>query len=182
MVRHVNQHFLAAGLCSVCGFFYCVLTGAVCKHLPARRGEVVVQPHQRVGALAAQDDLKMQVRPKHIAGSAAEADEVALFDLLAVLDAIAAQVRVPRLQHTALVGRVFDSHHVSIALHTRPRVSVPVLGLIHGAVLGGIDRADIHVVNLGAQVNGLVQAAVIVIPPLRQHMNVQRPVQQDFTV
>ena len=83
MVRHINQHFLAAWLCSVCGFFYCVLAGAISKHLPARRGKVAVQPHQRIRAAAVQNDFKMQVRPKHIAGSAAIADEVALFDLLA---------------------------------------------------------------------------------------------------
>ena len=101
---------------------------------------------------------------------------------LAVLDAIAGQVSVPCLQGLAFVVGVSDTHHVAIALHTRPRVSVPVLGLIHGAVLGGIDWADINVVNLGAQVNGLVQTAVVVIPPLRQHMNVQRPVQQDLSI
>ena len=91
-------------------------------------------------------------------------------------------MRVPRLQHTALVGRVFDSHHVAIALHTRPRVSVPVLGLIHGAVLGGVDRADIHVVNLGAQVDGPVQTAVIVKPSLCDDVLGQRPRQQHLTV
>ena len=182
MVRHINQHFLAAGPCSVCGFFYSVLAGAVCKHLPACRGEVVVQPHQRVGALAAQDDLKMQVCAEHVAGHAAVADDLALFDLLAVLDAIAAQVCVPRLQHTALVGRVFDSHHVAIALHTRPRVSVPVLGLIHGAALGSVYRLRAGIADPGAQVDGPVQAAVVVKPSLCDDVLGQRPRQQHLTV
>ena len=89
---------------------------------------------------------------------------------------------VPCLQGLAFVVSVSDTHHVAITLHTRPRVSVPVLGLIHGAVLGGIDRADIHVANLGAQVDGLMQTAVIVKPSLCDDVLGQRPAQQHFTV
>ena len=182
MVGNIDQYFLAAGLRSICGFFYCVFSGAVCKHLPACRGEVAVQPHQRVGALAVQQHFKMQVRAVHIAGSAAEADDVALVHLLAVLDAIAEQVGVPRLQHTALVGCVLDAHHVAVALHARPGVAVPVLHLIHGAVLGSVDRLFGGIAELRAHVDGLMQAAVVVVPPLRYDVLGQRPAQQHFAV
>ena len=55
------------------------------------RGEgiVAIQPCQRIGALAVEDNLKMQVRPENIARDAAVPDDVTLLDLLTVLDAIA---------------------------------------------------------------------------------------------
>ena len=181
-MSHINQHFLAAGLCSVCGFFYCVLAGAVCKHLAACRGKIAVQPYQRIRAAAVQNDFKMQVRPKHIAGSAAIADEVALFDLLSQLDAISTQVCVSGLQGLSLVGRVFDSHHVAIALHPGFCMAVPVPHLVNCAALGSVYRLRAGIADPGAQVDGPVQAAVVVKPSLCDDVLGQRPRQQHLTV
>ena len=182
MVGHINQHFLAAGLCSVCGFFYCVLTRAVRKHLAACRGKVAVQPHQRIRAAAVQNDFKVQVRSEHIPGHARIADKFALFDLLTQLNAISAQVRVPGLQGLSLVGRVLESNHVAVALHPGFGMAVPVLHLIHGAVLGSVDRLRAGIADLGAQVDGPVHTAVVVKPSLCDDVLGQRPRQQNLTI
>ena len=159
-----------------------MFSGAVGKHLPACRGKIAVQPHQRVGALAAQDNLKMQVCAEHIAGHAAVADDLALFDPLAVLDAIAGQVSVPCLQGLAFVVIVSDTHHVAVALHASPGMAVPVLHLIYCAILGGVYRLCAGIAELRAQVDGLMQAAIVVVPPLRDDVLGQRPAHQHFTV
>ena len=164
---HINHNFLTAGLCSVCGLFYGVFTGAVCKHLPACCGEVVVQPHQRIRALAVHDNFKMQMRSEHIPANARITDEFSLFDLLADLDAIAAQMGVSRLQGLSLVGRVFDSHHVAIALHSSLCVTVPVLRLVNRAFLCRVDRALVVCAVLRAPIGALMQTAIVVVPPLR---------------
>ena len=148
------------------------------------RGEgiVAIEPRQRIGALAVEDNLKMQVRPENIARDAAVPDDVTLLDPLTALDAIAGQVSVSGLQGHALVGRVLDANHVAIALHSGLGVPVPILRLIYRTILGGVYRALVVGADLGAEVYGLMQAAVVVVPALRQNVDVQRPAQQNLTI
>ncbi len=58
-----------------------MLTGTVGVDAAAGGGEVIIQPGQRVGALAAQQHLEVQVRAKNVAGGTAVADQLALLDL-----------------------------------------------------------------------------------------------------
>ena len=120
-----------------------------------------------LGALAAQNDLKMQVSAVHITSHTNVADDFALFDLLADLYAIAGQVGVPCLQGHALVGRVLDSHHVTVTLHPCFCLAVPVLRLVNCAVLCRVDWALVIRAVLRAPVSGLIQATVIVVSALR---------------
>ena len=89
---------------------------------------------------------------------------------------------VPRLQHAAFVGRVLDAHHVAITLHARPGVAVPVLHLVNCAALCRVYRLRAGIADLGAQVDGLMQAAIVVVPSLCDVVLGQRPAQQHFTV
>ena len=109
----------------------------------------------------------MQVRTEHIPANARKADEFSLFNLLPDLNAIAAKVGISRLQGLSLVGCVLDAHHVSIALHPCLCMAVPVLRLVNRAILGSVDRALVVRAVLRAQVDGLVQTAIVVVPALR---------------
>ena len=124
----------------------------------------------------------MQMRSEHISGRAAIADEVTLFDLLAQFNAIAAQVRISGLQGLSFVGCVLDAHHCAIALHPGFGVAVPVLHLIYGAILGSVYRLCAGIAELRAQVDGPVQAAIVVKPSLCDDVLGQRPRQQHLTI
>ena len=81
----------------------------------------------------------------------------------------------PGLQGLAAVVRMSDEHQVAVALHPGPGVTVPGLHLIHGTAFRRIHRLDDAAVLIGPQVNGLMQAAAVIIVPRRQHMQCQRP-------
>ena len=76
-----------------------------------------------------------------------------------------------------LVVGVADVHIVAVALQAAliGGVAVPQLGDRHSAVLGRINRAHRGVADLGAQVDAVMAAAVVVVPALGQNVLIQRP-------
>ena len=166
---------LAQMVCSVAAAG--VFTGTVGVDAAAGGGEVVIQPGQRVGALAAQQHLEVQVRAKNVAGGTAVADQLALFDLFSLGNNKLEQVGVASDKALLLVVGVADVHIVAVALQAAlvGGVAVPQLGGRHRAVLGSVDRAHGGVADLGAQVDAVMAAAAVVVPALGQNVLIQRP-------
>ena len=154
-----------------------MLTGTVGVDAAAGGGEIIIQPGQRVGALATQQHLEVQVRAKNVAGGTAVADQLALFDLFSLGNNELEQVGVPGNEALLPVVGVADVHVVAVALHAAlvGGVAVPQLGGRHRAVLCRVDRAHGGVADLGAQVDAVMAAAAVVVPALGQNVLIQRP-------
>ena len=145
----------------------------------AGRAEIVVQPVQRVGAVALPPHFKMRVCSIAVAGIAAVADQLALVYRLSLGHAEFAQMGVQRLQPAAAVIRMAQLDHVAIA------VDVP-LGALAIPVVRDCNRAGLRSVHWRAhrcaEIQRPVQAAVIVDPARGDDVLGQGPMQQGFFI
>ena len=145
----------------------------------AGRTEIVVQPVQRVGAVASPPHLKMQVCSIAVAGIAAVADQLPLLHLLALSHAELAQVGIQGFEGAILVGRVAQLDHVAIAVDVPlGALAVPAVGRLHCAALCGVYRRA----HRRAEIQRPVQAAVIVEPACGDNVLGQGPMQQGFFI
>ena len=161
--------------------FLCVLYAAVAAQFyrAAGRAEIVVQPVQRVGALAFPAHFKMRVCSIAVASIAAVADQLALVYRLPLGHAEFAQMGVQRLQPAAAVIRMAQLEHIAIAVGIPlGAATIPAVCGFHRTVCRGIHRRA----DGGAEIQRPVQAAIIVEPACGDNVLGQRPVQQDFTV
>ena len=162
-------------------FLHIVIDAAVAAQFyrAASRAEIVVQPVQRVGAVAFPPHLKMQVCPVTVAGIPAVADQLALFYLLPLGHAEFAQMGVQGFEGSVLVGRVAQLDHVAIAVDVPlGALAVPAVGRLHCAALCGVYRRA----HRRAEIQRPVQAAVIVEPACGDNVLGQGPMQQGFFI
>ena len=161
--------------------FLCVSYAAVTAQLDrtAGRAKIVVQPVQRVGALAFPAHFKMQVCAVTVAGIAAVADQLAFPHLLPLSHAELAQVGIQGFEGAILVGRVAQLDHVAIAVDVPlGALAVPAVGRLHCAALCGVYRRA----HRRAEIQRPVQAAVIVEPACGDNVLGQGPMQQGFFI
>ena len=146
--------------------FLCVLYAAVAAQFyrAAGRAKIVIQPVQRVRAVALPPYFKMQVCAVAVAGVTAVANQLAFLHFLALLDHDFVQVGVQCLQCAVLVGRVAQLDHVAVAVDiSLGALAIPAVGDFHRAGLRSVYRRA----DCGAKIQRPVQAAVIVEPACR---------------
>ena len=161
--------------------FLCVLYAAVTAQLDrtAGRAKIVVQPVQRVGALAFPAHFKMQVCAVTVASIAAVADQLTLLHLLTLGHAELAQMGIQGFEGSVLVGRVAQLDHVAVTVGiSLGALAVPAVCDCNRATLCGVHGGA----NGRAEIQCPVQAAIIVEPARGDNVLGQGPAEQDVTV